>query len=95
MQGAAAGVEDGGDLVHAIGEGCGSWLVDCPEDIRVGDLHGVLSGLALAVVEVGRHRHCGILGCGAEVALGRLLHLGRFYGLPGSWCRAATAPRPW
>ena len=79
VEGAAAEVEDGDLLVlllvEPVGQGGGGRLVDDPRDLQAGDLAGVLGGLALAVVEVGRHGDDGLADLVAEVALGRLLQL--------------------
>src|SRR5262249_26843466 len=45
------------------------------KDVQAGDLAGVLGGLALAVVEVGRDRDDGFDDLLAEMVLGGLLHL--------------------
>ena len=79
VEGAAAQVVDGDllavGLVHAVGEGGRGRLVDDAQDFQAGDLAGVLGGLALGVVEVGRDGDHRLLDLLAEVGLGGLLHL--------------------
>ena len=76
---AAAEVEDGDLLVlllvEPVGQRGGGRLVDDPRDLEAGDLAGVLGGLALAVVEVGRDGDDGLADLVAQVALGGLLEL--------------------
>ena len=67
-------------LVHAEGKSRGSWLVDDTLDFKVCNLASVLCCLSLCVVEVSRDSDDGLLDCGAEVALRRLLHLGEDEG---------------
>ena len=62
-------------LVEAIGQRGGGRLVDDPGDFQAGDLAGVLGGLALGVVEIGRHGNHGLVDFVAQVGLGRLLQL--------------------
>ena len=81
---AAAEVEDGDLLVlllvQPVGQGRGGRLVDDPRDLQAGDLAGVLGGLPLAVVEVGRDRDDRLADLVAEVALGGLLELAEDHG---------------
>ena len=67
-------------LVEAERERRGGRFVDDALDVQARDAAGVLGGLALAVVEVGRHRDDGLGHFLAEVVLGRLLHLAQDLG---------------
>ena len=62
-------------LVEAVGERGRGRLVDDAQHFEAGDLAGVLGGLALGVVEVGRDRDDGLLDLLPEIGLGGLLHL--------------------
>ena len=79
VEGAAAEIEDRDllvlFLVQSVGERGRGGLVDDAEHVEPGDTAGVLGGLALAVVEVGRHRDDRLGHFFAEIVLGRLLHL--------------------
>ena len=81
VEGAAAEVEheDGlvgrGLLVEPVGERGRGGLVDDALDLQAGDLAGVLRGLALVVVEVGRDRDHGRVDRVAELRLGVGLQL--------------------
>ena len=80
VEGTATEVEDEDELVflaalEAVGKSGSSGFVDDARDVEAGDLTGVLGGLALAVVEVGRngdHRVGDVL---AQVGLGVALEL--------------------
>jgi hypothetical protein len=62
-------------LVEAVGEGRRGGLIDDAEHVEAGDLAGVLGGLALCIVEVGRDGNDGLRDAMAEVVFGGLLHL--------------------
>ncbi len=62
-------------LIHAEGERGGGRLVDDALHVQAGDTAGVLGGLTLAVVEVGRHGDDGLGDLFAQIVLGGLLHL--------------------
>src|SRR5699024_3008967 len=57
-------------LVHAKGQGCRRGLVDDALDFKAGNATGILGGLALAVVEVGRHGNDGFGHFFAKVVFG-------------------------
>ena len=62
-------------LVEAVGERRRGRLVDDAQHFEAGDLAGVLGGLALGVVEVGRNGDDGLLDLLPEIGLRGLLHL--------------------
>ena len=79
VEGAAAQVVDADLLVDVLAEAVGQRrrgrLVDDAQHLEPGDPAGVLGGLALVVVEVGRAGDDGLLDLAAEVRLGDGLHL--------------------
>ena len=79
VEGAAAQVVDRDDLavglVHAVGQRRRRGLVDDPLHVQPADLAGILGGLSLRVVEVGRHRDHRLLHGLAQIRLRGLLHL--------------------
>jgi hypothetical protein len=74
VEGAAAQIEHGDllflFLVQTIGQRCGSGFVDNALDIQSGNPAGILGGLSLAVVEVGRDGNHRIGDRLAQVCLG-------------------------
>ena len=50
-------------------------LVDDPHHLEAGDLAGILGGLTLGVIEIGRYGDNSLLDLLAEISLGCLLHL--------------------
>ena len=77
VKGAAAQIKDQiPDIVllrHAVGDGGGGGLVDDAHHIQTRQLTGALGGLALVVVEVGRHGDDGIGDSLSQMGLGVLL----------------------
>ncbi len=67
-------------LIQAEGDGRGGWLVDDALDLEAGDLAGILGGLALTVVEIGRHGDDGLGDFLAKIIFRRLLHLAQDFG---------------
>ena len=67
-------------LVETIGNGGGSRLFDDTENVQTGDGSGILGGLTLRIVEVGRHGHDSVGDGGAEIGLCGLLHFGEDHG---------------
>ena len=86
VEGAAAQVVDGDLLVlllvEPVGQRGGGRLVDDAQHLEAGDLAGVLGGLALGVVEVGRNGDDGLGDLFPELGFGVGLELA-----PGSWRR--------
>ena len=79
VEGAAAEVVDrdgaGLLLVETVGERGRGRLVDDAQHFEAGDLAGVLGGLALGVVEIGRNGDDRLLDLLPEIGFRRLLHL--------------------
>src|SRR5207244_2719994 len=67
-------------LVQAKGQRGSGRLVDDALDFQAGNAAGVLGGLALTVVEIGRHGDDGFGHRLAQVVLGGLLHLAQDVG---------------
>ena len=86
VEGAATQVVDGDlavtllVLVQTEGECSRGRLVDDALDVEAGDATRILRGLALGIVEVGRHGDHRFGDRLAEVVLGRLLHLAQHLG---------------
>ena len=67
-------------LVHAVSQSRSGWLVDDAQHFKASNLACVLGGLALSVVEIGRHSDDG-LGHGlAQIGFRSFLHLGQDHG---------------
>ncbi|ROW15263.1 hypothetical protein VPNG_02959 [Cytospora leucostoma] len=62
-------------LLETVGQSSSGRLVDDTENVKAGDLTGILGSLTLGVVEVGGDGNDGVLDGLAEVSLGGLLHL--------------------
>merc|ERR1719310_1018385 len=67
-------------LVKTVGNSSSGWLVDDTKHVHTRDGASVLGGLALRVVEVGRHRHDRVVDLAAEIGLSGLLHLEEDHG---------------
>ncbi len=74
VEGAAAEVENGYGLVcllfQTVRQRGGSRLIHQPQNLQAGDLSGVLGGLPLRVVEVGRNGDDGLVHTFAQILLG-------------------------
>ena len=84
IKGAAAQIIDqdllGGFVVQAVGHRGGGGLVDDAQNIQARNAARVLSGLALAVVKIGRHGDDRLGHRFAQVALGIAADLGQDHG---------------
>src|ERR1700683_2521316 len=84
VEGAAAEVVNHdlffGLFIEAISEGGGGGLVDDAFDLKAGNFAGVFGGLALSIVEVGRHGDNGFSNGAAEEFFGIGLELGENHG---------------
>lgn len=67
-------------LVETVSDSSGSGFVDNTEDVKAGNDTGILGGLSLRVVEVGRDGDDGVGDGGAEVGLSGLFHLEEDHG---------------
>ncbi len=67
-------------LVQAIGKGGGGRFIDDAQDIEAGDLARIFGGLALAIVEIGRHRNDRLGHRLAQISLGIGLELLQDHG---------------
>src|SRR6266849_6529724 len=74
IEGAAAKIVDGNLaallFVQAVGEGCRSGLIDKAKNFQTGDFAGVFGGLALGIIEIGRHSDHGAIDGFAEIGFG-------------------------
>ncbi len=79
VEGAAAEVIDRDRLafllVQTVGQRGRGRFVDNAQDFQARDLAGVLGGLTLGVVEIGRNRDDGLRDLFAQIGFGGLLHL--------------------
>ena len=67
-------------LVETVGNGSSGGLVDDTEDVEASNQTGILGGLSLRIVEVGRDSDNGVVDGATEVGLGSLAHLGEDHG---------------
>ena len=67
-------------MVEAVGDRGGGRFVDQPQQFETGEARGVLGGLALCVVEVGRHGDDRAVDVVVEGVLGALAQGGEYLG---------------
>src|SRR6266436_7270193 len=81
VEGAAAEIVDGDFaallFVQAVGERGRSWFVDETENFEAGNFTGVLGGLALGVMEIGRHGDDSAVDGLAEMGFGPVFQLAK------------------
>lgn len=67
-------------LIQPVCQGCRRRFIDDPLDVQSCDLAGILCGLALAVVEIGRHGNDRICHWPTQMRLGCFLDIGQYIG---------------
>mmetsp|Transcript_7796 Transcript_7796/g.11604 ORF Transcript_7796/g.11604 Transcript_7796/m.11604 type:complete len:199 (+) Transcript_7796:1158-1754(+) len=67
-------------LIESIREGSSSGLVDDTHHFETSNLTGILSGLSLGIIEVGRHSDDGLGNRASKEAFSSLLHLAQNHG---------------
>src|SRR5262249_23838021 len=89
VEGPAPEVEDRDGLVlllvQAVSQRRRRRLIDYAQHVQAGDLAGVLGGLALRIVEVGRDSDDGLRDFLAQIIFGRLLQLLQYHGRDFRW----------
>ena len=64
-------------LINAVGNGCCSWLIDNPQNVKSGDETSILGSLSLSIIEVSRHSNYCMLNIATEIGLSDLLHFNK------------------
>ena len=86
IEGSSSKIEDEDILLHTlllvqtVSDGGGGWLVDDSEHVQISDVSGILGGLSLGIVEVGRDSDDCVLDGVSKIGLSSLFHLGQDHG---------------